>query len=201
MSRDFIVVKIEVMGDIMKYEAKKVCLKNGEPALFRSPSATVSEAAAMLKYLSTCAEETEFVIRYPEECTETPVQEAAYLDSINQSEDRLMIVCEIDGEIAGNCQIVFNNKIKTRHRAEVMIGILQKYWGLGIGTAMFEEMIRIAESRQVRQIELEYIEGNERGRRLYEKMGFVQYGERPDAICFKDGTMRKEILMIRKMGS
>ncbi len=185
----------------MNYEPKAICLKNGQSAFFRTPFVTDSEAAAMMKFLKTCAEETEFIIRYPEECTETPAQEAAYLDNINQSENRLMIVCEIDGEIAGNCQIVFNNKIKTRHRAEVMIGILQKYWGLGIGTAMFEEMIRIAESRQVRQIELEYIEGNERGRRLYEKMGFVQYGERTDAICFKNGTMRKEILMIRKMGS
>ncbi len=185
----------------MNYESKAICLKNGQSAFFRTPFVTDSEAAAMMKFLSTCAEETEFIIRYPEECTETPAQEAVYLDSINQSENRLMIVCEIDGEIAGNCQIVFNNKIKTRHRAEIMIGILQKYWGLGIGTAMIEEMIRIAESRQVRQIELEYIEGNERGRRLYEKMGFVQYGERPDAICFKDGTMRKEILMIRKMCS
>ncbi|MCD8013585.1 MAG: GNAT family N-acetyltransferase [Lachnospiraceae bacterium] len=159
----------------MNYESKIVCLKNGQSALFRTPLITDSEAEAMMEFLSTCARETEFVIRYPEECTETPVQEAAYLEGINQSENRLMIVCEIDGEIAGNCQIVFNNKIKTKHRAEVMIGILQKYWGLGIGTAMFEEMFRIAECRQVRQIDLEYIEGNERGRRLYEKMGFVQY--------------------------
>lgn len=183
----------------MNYESKKVCLKNGQSALFRTPSAALAEASAMMDYLRICAAETEFVIRYPEECTQTPTQEAAYLDSINRSEDQLMIVCEIGGEIAGNCQIVFYNKIKTKHRAEVMIGILQKYWGLGIGTAMFEEMLQIAERRQVSQIELEYIEGNERGRRLYEKMGFVQYGERPDAIRMKDGTMRKEIMMIRKL--
>ncbi len=183
----------------MNYESKMICLKNGQSALFRTPLVTESEAAAMLEYLRSCAAQTEFVIRYPEECTQTSVQEAAYLDSVNHSEDQLMIVCEIDGEIAGNCQIVFYNKIKTRHRAEVMIGILKKYWGLGIGTAMFEEMIQIAEHRQVHQIELEYIEGNERARRLYEKMGFAQYGERPDAICLKDGTMRKEILMMRKL--
>lgn len=183
----------------MKYESKAICLKNGQSALFRAPFVTDSEAAAMLQYLSTCADETEFVIRYPEECTQTPAQEAAYLESINHSENQLMVVCEIDGEIAGNCQIVFNNRIKTRHRAQVMIGILQKYWSLGIGTAMFEEMIRIAKLRQVHQIELEYIEGNERARRLYEKMGFVQYGERPDAIRLKDGTMRKEVLMMRNL--
>lgn len=183
----------------MNYETKTIYLRNGQSALFRVPLVTDFEAAAMLDYLRTCAAETEFVIRYPEECTQTIMQEAAYLDSINRSENQLMIVCEIDGEIAGNCQIVFNNRIKTGHRAEVMIGILQKYWGLGIGTAMFEEMIRIAKQRQVRQIELEYIEGNERARRLYEKMGFMQYGERPDAICLKDGTMRKEILMMRNL--
>ncbi|MCD7842846.1 MAG: GNAT family N-acetyltransferase [Lachnospiraceae bacterium] len=183
----------------MKYESKAICLKNGQSALFRAPFVTDIEATAMLQYLSTCAAETEFVIRYPEECTQTPAQEAAYLESINRSKNQLMIVCEIDGELAGNCQIVFNDRIKTRHRAQVMIGILQKYWSLGIGTAMFEEMIRIAAQRQVHQIELEYIEGNERARRLYEKMSFIQYGERPDAIRLRDGTMRKEILMMRNL--
>ena len=185
----------------MIYESKKITLKDGRTALFRTPFTTEAEAAAMMDYLRICASETEFIIRYPEECTDTPAQEAAYLDNINRSENSLMIVCEMDGEIAGNCQIVFSDKMKTRHRATVMIGIRQKYWSIGIGTAMFEEMIRIAEGRQVWQLELEYLEGNERARRLYEKMGFVQYGERPDAIRLKGGTMRKEILMMRKSGT
>ena len=100
---------------------------------------------------------------------------------------------------ARKCQISFTRRIKTRHRATLAIGILEKFWGLGIGTAMFTELERIARENGILQLELDYIEGNERGRRLYEKMGFVQVAERPDAFRLKDGTMRKEISMFKRL--
>ena len=181
----------------MLYIEKTVTLKNGKTALFRSPVA--SDAAEMAAYLKTCAGETDFLLRYPEECTQTEEQEAAYLDSINRSDTDMMIVCVVDGEIAGNCQFGIGQRIKTRHRARVAIGLLKKYWGLGIGTAMFQEMIAACRDRGVLQLELEYVEGNERGRRLYEKMGFVQVAEKPDAIRLKDGRMLKEFAMILKL--
>ena len=54
----------------------------------------------------------------------------------------MIFVCTVDGRIAGNCQISFTRRIKTRHRATLAIGILEKFWGLGIGTAMFTELER-----------------------------------------------------------
>ena len=65
---------------------------------------------------------------------------------------------------------------------------------------MFEHMIRIAEKREgLLQLELEVIEGNDRALALYKKMGFREYGFRPDAIRLKDGRMLGEILMMRKI--
>ena len=104
---------------------------------------------------------------------------------------------ESDGEIAGNCQLSFHNKPKTRHRADVAIALVQKYWGLGIGSAMFEEMIRIAKEHGVEQLELEVMEGNDRAIRLYEKFGFERFGVRPNAIHLKDGTRLRELLMVK----
>jgi GNAT superfamily N-acetyltransferase len=67
-----------------------------------------------------------------------------------------MLVCLVDDRIAGNCMISFRTGMKDRHRAGVAIALLQDFWGLGIGTRMFEELIRIAEERgEVRQIELD----------------------------------------------
>ena len=43
--------------------------------------------------------------------------------------------------MAGNCQLDLNRWRKTRHRGQVAIALLKDYWGLGIGTAMFKEMI------------------------------------------------------------
>ena len=111
-----------------------------------------------------------------------------------------MIVCLVDGKVAGNCQIVWKTGIKTRHRAQVAIALLKEFWNLGIGTAMFTEMIDIARSNpDIIQMELEFIEGNTRARALYEKMGFRITGVKPNAIRLKDGTLLNEYQMVRKM--
>lgn len=182
----------------MYYPERKIALKNGKEALFRSPSP--EDAALMMDFLKNVSGETEFLLRCPEECDDPLEQEVAFLTDILGSETKMMIACVIDGEVAGNCQINFYNRIKTRHRASVAIAIRKKYWGLGIGTEMFREMIAAANRRQgILQLELEFIEGNERARRLYEKMGFGIVSERPDAIRLRDGSFRKEYTMIKKL--
>lgn len=176
-------------------QTKHIPLRDGRAAVLRSPGA--ADAAGMMAYLRTCAEETDFILRYPEECDETDEQEARFLESINESPYNLMMVCEVDGEIAGNCQISLNKRIKWRHRAAVAIALVKKYWNLGIGTVMMGELAAIARAKGVTQLELDYVEGNERARRLYEKAGFVKTGEKPNAIRLKDGTMLREISMVK----
>lgn len=181
----------------MLFNKKIVELKNGKKAILRSPK--IEDSDQMIKYLTTTAGETEFLARYPEERTYTIELEARYLNNIIEAEDCLMIVCEIDGEIAGNCQIVFMNTLKTEHRATVMIGLLKKYWSLGIGSYMFKEMIEIAKKQNIKQLELQVIEGNERGIALYQKYGFEIVAEIPNAYQLKDGSYRKEIHMIKQL--
>ena len=65
---------------------------------------------------------------------------------------------------------------------------------------MFEELIRTARARDgIRQIELDFIEGNSRARGLYEKMGFRITGVKPDAIRMRDGPFVNEYMMIRRL--
>lgn len=181
----------------MLFQEKNIVLKNQQLCVLRNPKE--SDAENMNEYLKICASETNFILRYPEECNETIKEEAEYLKNLLYSNTNLMIVALVNDEIAGNCQIQFKNMIKTKHRASIAIGLISKYWNQGIGTALFIEMIKIAREMNVTQLELEYIEGNERARVLYEKMGFQKYGERPHAICLKDGTFLKEILMRKEL--
>lgn len=181
----------------MLFETKKVTLKNGKEAVFRSPSQ--ADAAAMVEYMKLTAAETHFLLRTPEECTMTAQQEADFLQHINDSRNTVMIVCEVDGKLAGNCQLAFGSRIRTRHRASVAIALLKDYWGLGIGTAMFEEMTVLSRARGALQMELEFVEGNERARRLYEKMGFRTVAEKPNAIRLEDGTLLKEYFMVKEL--
>lgn len=174
-------------------------LKDGRKALIRSPKD--EDIQGMLDYLYISAGETDFILRYPEECTRYTFEgEKQLFDRTNASENEAMLVCIVEGKVAGNCQIAWSNKMKTRHRAGVAIALLKDYWNQGIGTRMFQEMIAIAEeNEQILQMELEFVEGNSRARALYEKMGFRITGVRPNAIRLKDGTLLSEYSMVREI--
>ena len=69
-----------------------------------------------------------------------------------------------------------------------------------ITLSVFSELIGIArERRGVEILEIEYLEGNERGKALYEKFGFKTVSVKPKICKLKDGTyqdlfyMQKEI--------
>lgn len=179
----------------MRYSEKTVPLKNGGTVRLRAPE--LEDAAEMIAFLERACGETDFLARRSGEITYTEEGERAYLDGCLESPDSLMIVAEVDGKIAGNSQIVrLSSHVKTRHRANLMIGLLSEYWGLGIGSAMFRELERIArEWDGVHQLELEMAEGNERAFGLYRKMGFSVTGELPDALLAADGSYRKLIYM------
>ena len=174
-------------------------LKDGRTALIRSPQD--EDIQGMLEYLYISAGETDFILRYPEECGKyTAEGEKALFDKVNKSDNQAMLVCLVEGKVAGNCEITWSKEIKTRHRASVAIALLKEYWNQGIGTRLFQELIRIAEENpNLIQMELDFVEGNSRARALYEKMGFRITGVKPNAIRLKDGTLLNEYSMIREI--
>ena len=174
-------------------------LKDGRKAILRSPKE--EDVESTLEYLVVSAGETDFILRYPEECGKyTREGEKALFEQKNASPNEAMIMCIVDGRVVGNCEISFYKGMKTRHRANIGIALISDFWNQGIGTRMFQEMIRLAESREgVMQLELEFVEGNARARHLYEKMGFRITGVRPNGIRLKDGTLLNEYTMIKEI--
>lgn len=179
----------------MRFSEKEICLKDGRTAQLVSP--TPNMAQEMLRYLRDTCGETPYLLRTPEECDMTLEDEATFLQSIADSENDVMILCLVDGRIAGNCCLSRNVRLKTRHRGSIGIALYREFWGLGIGSAMFRELIALAESWGLLQLELDVIEGNDRAVRLYEHMGFSIAGVTPNAIRLPDGTLRNEFRMIR----
>lgn len=174
-------------------------LKDGREAVLRSPKE--EDVESTLEYLVVSAGETEYILRYPEECGKyTTEGEKKLFEQKNASPNEAMIMCIVDGKVVGNCEISVFKGIKTRHRASIGIALISDFWNQGIGTKMMEELIRLAESREdVMQIELEFVEGNARARHLYEKMGFRITGVHPNAIRLKDGTLLNCYTMIREV--
>ena len=183
----------------MVFGEKKIILKDGREAVLRSPRA--SDAAAHLAYIKKACGETDFLARYEEEWEGVSVEdEKKWIERMASSPDTMSIACYVDGKTVGNCDIRMLGGIKTRHRAAVAIAILRDCWNLGIGSAMFEELIAVALMREgIEIIELEFIEGNDRARVLYEKFGFRIVGERPNAFKLKDGRILKEYFMQKEV--
>ncbi|MCI8951554.1 MAG: GNAT family N-acetyltransferase [Lachnospiraceae bacterium] len=177
----------------MVFECKQIILKDGRTAILKSPR--VDDAEKMLNYIKKSCDETDFLLRYPEEWNITVEQEEAWVNRLRSSSDTMGITCYVDGEVAGNCEISFQSGMKVSHRATIAIAILKDYWNLGIGSAMFEELVAAAQKRGTEIMELEFIEGNERAKHLYEKFGFRVVSEKSNAIKLKDGTYLSQFYM------
>ena len=174
-------------------------LKDGRSAILRSPDPK-ADAADLVQYLHDTAADTPFVLRTPAEIRYTVEGEERFLQNVVDSPNDCMILCEVDGHIAGNCHLSFYPQIKRRHACTVAIALRKAYWNNGIGTAMFAAMEALARARDgVIQMDLEYIEGNTRARALYEKVGFRVVGLLPDAIRQEDGTMCALVAMQKKL--
>lgn len=179
----------------MIFEAKALTLRDGSACILRAPRE--EDAAELLRYLWDTAGETPYLLRTSEEAAKMTLEaEAAFITGMRESPNRMMLLAEVDGRIAGACDIGFTGKTKMRHRASIGIALRQAYWGKGIGTAMFREMIALARARDgVRVLQLEFIEGNARARALYEKMGFRVVSVLPNAFQMEDGTLKNEYVM------
>lgn len=177
----------------MIFEQKSIALKDETSAVLCSPNA--SDAADLIEYLKITCSETNFLSREPDECDISIENEVRFIENTSASEASIMINAYIDGVLAGNCSMTQMDKARMRHRAAVGIALKKDYWGLGLASALMNELISAAKSVGIAQLELEYVEGNERAKALYDKLGFVSVGEMPNGMILRDGTSLKLISM------
>lgn len=179
----------------MIFEEKKIILKNGITATLKTPE--ISDASELLDLMGTVSDETEFLVRYKEEWESFTVEgEEEWVRGVRESKNSLVLICRVNDEIAGVCDVTFKTGLKTSHRASVGIGLRKKYWNMGIGSAMFRELINAATERGgIDFLELEFTKGNERAKALYKKFGFEIVSEKPNVYKLKDGTYQNLVYM------
>ncbi|MGF3113391.1 N-acetyltransferase family protein [Facklamia sp. P9177] len=181
----------------MKYTPENFKLKDGRICKIREIQ--VKDAAETAEYLKTIMGESDFLNSYPEEITITVEEEAKMIKGFNESDNTLMIVVEMDGRLIANGTITRLRKQKMRHRGNVALAVLKEFWNLGIGKKLLQVLEDYAKEWGLSQLELDYFSGNERGRVLYEKCGFIQVGETPNAYILKDGTRYNNIKMVKSI--
>lgn len=172
----------------MIFQEKIIVLKNGTEAILKTPE--IEDAEMMLENIRICSGETDFLSMYPEDWARATVEsEEKWIKGYRENDNTLLIACFIDGKVVGSSDISFMDGIKTSHRAVLGITIQRKYWNIGIGSAMFEELMKAAEENEKAEIvELDFVEGNDRAKALYEKFGLKVVAMRPKVFRLKDGT-------------
>lgn len=180
----------------MKFEHRTITLKDGRSCILRPTHP--DDAAEMIDYMKQTAEETRFVLRTPEEVTFTLEQEREILGNLLEEYGSVMMLAEVDGQVAGNCSISgMGYKSRIRHRCSMAIALKKDYWNLGIGTAMITYLTELAKQIGFEQMELEVVADNTRGRKLYEKCGFAETGKHLRALKYDDGTYADEVIMMK----
>lgn len=182
----------------MFFAEKEFKLKDGRTCVLRSAHPK-EDAAALIEYLKVTAGETRFLLNEPEDVTMTLEREEAFLQNYLEDPHSLMLLAFVDSEHAGNCGLSGGGKRRTAHRCDLGIALYQKYCGLGIGRKMLETVLEVAKSLGFEQAELEVVADNTRAYHLYESLGFVSYGRRPNGLKYKDGTYADEIAMVKKL--
>ena len=179
----------------MIFEEKKTVLKDGTSAILKTPE--IEDAEMLLNSIKTASSETEFLSRTIEDWENVTVEsEEKFIHNVRESQNTLFFSCYVDGAIAGNCDITFKSGSKTSHIATVGIALQKKYWNIGIGSAMFKELMKAAEEHNGTEIvDLDMIEGNNRAKALYEKFGFQVVSVEPKFFKLKDGTYQNLVYM------
>ena len=150
--------------------------------------ASEADAAEVLRTFNLTHTETDYLLTYPEENSFTIGQEAEFLKTRNKSDNAIEIAAFIDGRIVGTAGIdPVGDKEKVRHRADFGIAVEKAYWGRGIGKALTLACIECAKQAGYLQIELEVVAGNTSAVRLYESVGFREYGRNPRGFRAKSG--------------
>ena len=169
----------------MQY-GKEIILKDGAKCLLRG--AGEADAAEVLRTFNLTHTETEYLLTYPEENSFAVDQEAEFLKARSESKNAIEIAAFIDGRIVGTAGIdPIGDKEKLRHRADFGIAVEKAYWGRGIGKALTLACIECARQAGYLQIELEVVAENASAVRLYESVGFREYGRNPKGFRARSG--------------
>ncbi len=149
--------------------------RTGRPILIRQ--VVESDAGRMVRLMHTLLDETPFMLRLPHEQRETASEESRYLRHLSASGNSVALFAE-DGTFPVATLIVTGGGLsRLAHVGYLGMGVLRRYWGMGIGRAILEAAIDWAKDHEIiGKLSLQVFENNRRAIRLYRSLGFREEG-------------------------
>lgn len=113
------------------------------------------------------------------------------------NDTNLFLVAVVQGRIAGFSRCEGNALQRLAHKVEFGIGVLQEYWGYGIGSNLLQTSITWADSSGIRKMSLYVLETNSSAINLYSKLGFKVEGNLQKDKLLSDGNYYNTVVMGR----
>ena len=171
-----------------------ITLKDGRECILRN--ATAADAGAVLEVFQQTHGETDYLLSYPDENTFDLAGEEAFLRKLEESDNELELLAIVDGQVVASAGIdAVGTKYKVCHRADFGISVLKAFWGLGIGRALTKACMRLAKQAGYAQLELQAVAENRSALRLYESVGFREYGRNPKGFRSRETGWQELVLM------
>ncbi len=153
------------------------------------------DAPGILEFLPLTHAETDFVNYMAGEFDWSLEKERAFLRSRFANPLAISMAAEVDGRIIGLAGAAALEFKRMRHHAEIGLAILKAFWGQGIGRRMMEINIEWGRRAGLRKVYLRVVDYNERARRMYEALGFVEEARLHEDVLRADGGYGNTITM------
>lgn len=131
------------------------------------------DAADLLQVSQKIAEETDFLIMDEVGLGLNEEMLSLQLADLYESENNLLLLALADEKIVGMASVKAAPEFTVSHIGEIGISVLKEFWGIGLGTALLDEVIYWSEhASPIHRLELTVQKRNERALHLYQKFGF-----------------------------
>jgi RimJ/RimL family protein N-acetyltransferase len=160
----------------MLIQPKEVKLKSGEILILKSP--TPDDAQKLLNQLKNVFNQSYQNMNHPKNYWDNfPIEEEVkILTDFASSSSKFMISAFHGEKIVGNLSCFGMGGEFLKFNARIGMGLEKEFFNLGLGTAILNYTIEIANQNKIHRLELTVRTFNNAGITLYEKVGFRRVG-------------------------
>lgn len=146
----------------------------------------IEDARRFVDLIKRVESESDFMLMEPGERMLTVEQQIKRIEGMKKSNNSTIFLAEKDEELIGYLIAVGGTVTRNKHSVYLVVGILQQYRGLGIGTKLFQQLDVWAIAKEIHRLELTVIKHNTSALALYRKMGFEIEGTKKHSVKIGD---------------
>ena len=156
------------------------------------------DAAGVVSLHRSVLEEGRYFITHSDEFGGSVEQKAALIRAFQRQENCCFFVARLGEAVVGMVSLRGGQLRRMRHVAKLEIFVATRLRGHGVGRALVDAALQWATRHPtLTKVGLSVFDDNVRAIKLYQTLGFLEEGRRPEEYREDDGTLRGDVLMYR----